>query len=247
MSKFVIRPYCFGYNDENFYITGWQAGKAFESREEAEAAYRTLQLQYLRELPLGEHEYVFDGDSKYLEKISNFIREKTGKTVFDGDYIESTCDGHKEMNDDDLFEFGEFAEMRGYKLIEVDDEPVFYVLFDPEGDEYVQFYDEEFQGPVFGNSLDELNGLIVEHADSNWSARGSLEDLSENPVLLRQAIDSATGIDYDEDKQRLTMSRPGPGEAVALNGLLKKPIFEVREMDIEAITRLENEIMEEMY
>ena len=248
MSKFVLRPYCFGYNDENFYISGWQAGKVYDDREDAEATYRKLQLQYLRDLQLGEHEYVFDGDPKYLEKISNFIKDRTGKTVFDGDYIESYCDGHTAMNDDDLFEFGEFADMRGYKLIEFDDDPVFYVLFDPREGEYVQYFDEDFQGPVFANSLDELNDLITEHADdAGWSGKGSLEELSENPVLLRQTIDSAKGIKYDESRQRLTISRPGPGEAVALNSLLRKPIFEVREMDIDAIKRLENEIMEEMY
>ena len=65
--------------------------------------------------------------------------------------------------------------------------------------------------------------------------------------FLRQTIDGATGIEYDEVKERLSISKPGPGEAVALNSLLKQPIFEVREMDVEAIKRLENEIMEEMY
>lgn len=248
MSKFVLRSYCFGYNDENFYVVGWQVGKIFDDREEAEATYRKLQIQYLSDLDLSEHEYVFDGETEYLEKIDKYLHEKTGKHVLDGGYVGDNRFVHTELSDDDLFEFGEFADMRAYKLIEIDDEPVFYALFDPKENDYVKYYDESVEGPVYGNSLDEANELIAEHAyESDWVGRGSLESLSDNPVLLGQLIESTSGLGYNEGKKRLTIKDPRKGNAAALNELLKKPIFEIREMDAQAMKKLEDEIMEELY
>ncbi len=248
MSKFVLRSYCFGYNDENFYVAGWQVGKIFDNREEAEATYRKLQVQYLNNLDLSEHEYVFDGEKEYLEKIDQWLFEKTGKHVFDGDYVDRDSNVHTELSEDDLFEFGEFAGMHAYKLIEFDDEPVFYTLYDPRDDDYVRFFDEDFEGPVYANSQDELNELIAQQAyEMDWEAFGSLESLSDNPVLLQQLIDSSKGLNYNENKKRLSVRDPRKSSAAGLNELLKEPIYEIREMNAEEIRKLENEMMEDIY
>lgn len=248
MSSYVLRSYCFGYNDENFYVCGWQVGEIFSDKEKAEVSYRELQLAYLRQLDLSEHESVFNGDQKYLQKIDRYLHEKTGKNVLEGDYVDSQRELHTELSDDDLFAFGEFADMRAYKLIEFDDEPVFYALFDPREDEYVKYYDESFEGPVYGNSQDEINELIAEYAeDMDWEAHGSVQELSDNPVLLQQLIDSSKGIKYENSEKRLYLDDPNVSNVAAVNDLLRKPIFEIREMNTQAIKQLENEMMEDMY
>lgn len=248
MSSYVLRSYCFGYNDENFYVNGWQIGKIIDNREEAESTYRKLQLDYLRQIDLSEHEYVFNGSQKYLEKIDKYLHEKTGKHVLEGDYVDSNRELHMELSDDDLFAFGEFADMRAYKLIEFDDEPVFYALYNPREKDFVKYYDESFEGLVYGNSQEEVNGLIADYAyDADFVGRGTLESLSDNPVLLKQLIDSAKGIKYSEAKKKLTVAHTDGNSAAALNELLKEPIFEIREMDAQSIKKLEDEIMEEMY
>jgi hypothetical protein len=247
MSSYVLRSYCFGYNDECFYVCGWQIGKIFDNREEAESTYRKLQLQYLRALDLSEHEYVFDGEQEYLEKIDGFLFEKTGKHVLEGNYVDSQRDLHTELSDDDLLAFGDFAEMHAFKLIEFDDEPVFYALYDPRENEFVKYYDESFEGLVYGNSQDEVNKLIAQYAyGTDYVGRGSLEALSDNPVLLKQLIDSSKGVNHSPSKKKLTLSYHAEN-AAAINELLKEPIFEIREMDAQAIKKIEDEIMEELY
>ena len=247
MSSYVLRSYCFGYNDENFYVCGWKIGEIFDNRDEAEAAYRKLQLDYLRQLDLSEHEYVFNGDAKYLTKIDDFLHQKTGKRLLDGDYVDRDADLHTTLNEDDLLEFGEFAGMRAYKLIEFDDKPVFYALYNPREKDFVKNFDEYFEGLVYGNSQDEVNGMMAEYAyGADYVGRGSLEDLSDNPVLLKQLIDSSKGVNYDSSKKKLTLNYNAEN-AAALNDLLKQPIFEIREMDAEAIKKIEDELMEAMY
>jgi len=248
MSKFVLRSYCFGYNDENFYVAGWQVGKIFDNREEAESTYRKLQVQYLRSLDISEHEYVFDGEKKYLEKIDKWLFEKTGKHVFDGDYVDRDSEVHTELSDEDLLEFGEFAGMHAYKLIEFDDEPVFYVLYDPRDDDFARFFEEDFEGPIYANSQDELNDLLAQQAyEMDWEAFGSFESLSDSPVLLQQLVDSSKGLNYNEGKKRLSIRDPRNSNAAALNELLKNPIYEIREMDAQSVKNLEDEIMSELY
>ena len=118
----------------------------------------------------------------------------------------------------------------------------------PREDEYVKYYDKSYEGPVYGNSLDEANELVAEHAyETDWVARGSLDGLSDNPVLLGQLIDSTKGLNYNEAKKRLTIVNPRKGNVAALNKLLKDPIFEIREMDAKSIKQLEDEMMEALY
>lgn len=249
--KYVIRSFVFGYNDENFYVCGWHVGEIFDDREKAEASYRQLQINYLRDLNLCEHQYIFDGDAKYLDKVDQYLKEKGGSSMLNGsNYVEFGHNPHWELDDDVLFEFGEFAKMHAYKLIEFDDEPKFYALYDPRENDYARFFDECFEGPIYGSSLDEANELLAEQVDDygdDWQAGGALDALSDNPAMLRSLIDSSKGVRYDESKSRLYLKRPRAEDVIALNALLKQPIYEIRELDASEIRALENEMMEGCY
>ena len=118
MTQYVLRAYCFGYNDENFYVCGTRIGEIFEQRDQAEAAYRKAQLNYLRDIDLAEHESIFNGEEAYIRKLAEYVESKTGKNIIsDNEWVELGTNTHTEMSDDDLFEFGEMGELHAYKLI----------------------------------------------------------------------------------------------------------------------------------
>jgi len=247
MSQYVLRAYCFGYNDENFYVCGTRINEVFDNRNDAEAAYRKAQLEYLRDIDLAEHEYVFNGDPAYIRKLDEFISAKTGKHIIgDNDWVDLGTDVHTELSDDDLFEFGEMGELFAYKLIAFDDEPVFHTLYNPREEKYFQVVDEGFEGLVYGASHDEVMKLVEQHDIAlNWEGMemaGSPGELSDNPTLLLQYIESADEMEYDKSDSVLRFGYPEAKAVMGLNALLKEQIFEVRELSVEEIKELEEEI-----
>ena len=247
MTQYVLRAYCFGYNDENYYVCGTRINEVFDNRDEAEAAYRQAQLEYLHSIDLAEHENVFNGDPAYIRKLSEFVQSKTGKAITgDNDWVDMGTDTHTEMSDDDLFEFGEMGELHAYKLIAFDNEPVFHTLWNPQQEKYFQVVDEGFEGLVYGASHDELMKLVEEQdIVLNWEGMelpGTLEELSDSPTLLRQFVDTADEIEYDDSDGVLRFCYPEARAVIGLNALLREPIFEVRELSIDEIQALEKEI-----
>ena len=247
MTQYVLRAYCFGYNDENFYVCGTRINDVFDNRDEAEAAYRKAQLEYLRDIDLAEHENIFNGDPAYIRKLDEFIRTKTGKPIVgDNNWVEMGTDTHTELSDDDLFAFGEMGELFAYKLIAFDNEPVFHTLWNPQEEKYFQVVDEGFEGLVYGKSRDELMTLVEERDITlNWEGMeltGTFEELSDSPTLLRQYVDNADEIEYDESDGVLRFCYPEAKVVIGLNALLREPIFEVRELTIDEVREVEKEI-----
>ena len=247
MTHYVLRAYCFGYNDENFYVCGTRINDVFDNRDKAEAAYRKAQLQYLRDIDLAEHENIFNGDPAYIARLDKYIREKTGDGITgDNEWVDMGTDIHAKLSDDDLFEFGEMGELFAYKLIAFDDEPVFHTLWNPQEEKYFQVIDEGYEGLVYGASQDELMKLVEERDITlNWDGMeisGTIDELSDNPTLLRQYLETADEIEYDHADNVLRFGYPEAKVVVGLNALLKAPIFEVRELTIDEVKELEKEI-----
>lgn len=247
MTHYVLRAYCFGYNDEVFYVCGTRISEIFEQRKKAEAAYRKAQVDYLRDIDLGEHEKFFDGDDAYIRKMDEFIHAKIGKHIVDDSgYVDIGTGIHTELSDDDLFEFGETGELHAYKLIAFDNEPVFHVLWNPEREQYFHTIDEGFEGLVYGTSRDELMKLIEGHNVcldwSEWERSGTPEELSDNPTLLRKLIDTTDEFEFDAEADVVRFEDPATEQVIALSALLKKPIFEVRELSAEEVRDIEQDV-----
>jgi len=247
MTQYVLRAYCFGYNDENFYVCGTRIGDVFDDREKAEAAYREAQLAYLSEIDLAEHEKFFNGDDAYIRKMDAFLHEKTGEHIIgENGWLDLDTTTHTELSEDDLFEFGEVGELHGFKLIEFDDAPVFHALWDPKEEKYFHTLDEGFDGIAYGQSRDDVLELIqgddIIVGWEGWEARGTLEELSDNPAVLRRLIESTDYIEYDETERVVRITDPESKTVIALNELLKAPIFEIRELDVETIRSVEKDL-----
>ncbi len=244
MTQYVLRAYHFGYNDENFYVCGASINDVYTDRAEAEAEYRRLQLEYLRSIDLGEHEKFFNGEEAYIRKMATFIEDRTGHSIIaEQGWVDMGTDAHAEMSDDDLFEFGEAGELHAYKLIEYEDEPTFYALWDPRRGEYFKEFDEGYEGLLYGASEEELMRMLDERQGSiawfEWEGQGTLDELTDNPELLRKLIESNYSIEYNEDAGILSFEDVNAREANALNELMKTPIFEVRELSLDAVVEIE--------
>ena len=111
---------------------------------------------------------------------------------------------------------------------------------------WVEEHDECFAGLIYSESLDAFKSK-VEHifADYDYSAielKGSLEELSAQPILLQAMISAQSGLSYDEAKQTLVIDAWQDEALYAVNSLLKQPLFEIKEIGLEEIQTIEKEL-----
>lgn len=247
MKKYALRANCFGYNDENYYICGMSLRDTFDSLEDAQAAYREAQLGYLRDMRLGEHDKIFNGESDFARWVDTFVFEKTGK------HIGSEQDGwfgfdmdppaYHELSDDELYELGEQGGFNGFKLVEFDDETGMVALWNPRDEKLVRWTDDYYSGVLYGESTEEVIEFARRHEVMiDWgyfTATGSPEALSDSPALFRSVIDADEYVDYDESDGQLGIESASIETVLSLNELLKTPIFELRPVSLEELREAE--------
>jgi hypothetical protein len=73
MATYVIREKYFGYNDEVFYVAGNRIANVFDNKQQAEAAYKKLEINGARDFALYEVESLFDADEALLKKLDDFV------------------------------------------------------------------------------------------------------------------------------------------------------------------------------
>ena len=249
-STYVIQNYHFGYNDECFYRCGSKIGEVFDNKEEAEKAFRELQIDYVRTANLGEVESLFDGGTKHVKKVAAFIMEKTGTQILDDNgYIQSFVKLPKTMSDEDVLEVAALAKMAAYKLIAFDSEPIFYAIWNIGNENYEMEYDEYFTGLIYSEHREDLNAYLEDvMSNEDWSKlklEGTLDEISDQPVLLKQFVSATKGFQYDEDKKVLKFKRPKVADLVAVNELLKNKLFELRSLTLKEVQEIEENIPQE--
>ncbi len=82
MSTYVIREKYFGYNDEVFYVSGNRINKVFQDKEQAEAAYKQLEINGARDFALYEVESLFDADEALLKQLDDFVFLRCGEHIY---------------------------------------------------------------------------------------------------------------------------------------------------------------------
>ena len=249
-STYIIQHYHFGYNDECFYRCGSNIGEVFNDKEEAEKAFRELQVAYVRNANLAEVQSLFDGSAKHVKKVADFVLEKTESQILDQDgFIQYGVKLPKSMNDEDVLTFASLAQMAAYKLIAFDNEPIFYAIWNVGNESYEMEYDEYFTGLIYAKTREDLYPYLSDTmSNEDWSKlkmQGTFDVLSDHPLLLKQLVNATKGFDYDENKQTLKFKRPKVAELVAVNELLKNPLFELRPLSLQEIQEIEENISQE--
>lgn len=246
-SRYVIRGYHWGYNDETFYPCGSYIRTIFENEAEAKAALIELERHHWENCDLGETNAFFDPNPELVDRANSFIKERLGKPLFVDDDPRGTY-VPQELSDEDFLEFLRLAELNAYKLTKFDDSARAYAIwFQSEGD-YLKVFEEYFTALIWGASIEELKKAAMDelyYKADELVAKGSLEELTDNPELLKRLIETSEGLSYDEDAQELATDAYDPDSLFAVNELLKKPFFEIRSLTLDEVLELEAELEEE--
>lgn len=245
MGSYVIREKYFGYNDETFYVAGNRIANVFEDKQQAEAAYKQLEIKGARDFALYEVESLFNATEEELQKLDDFVFARCGEHIADGGDISDDV-LPESLSDEDTFEFIQLAGMQKFQLVEFENEVKFYSLWSVKKQQWVEEHDECFAGLIYSESLDAFKSK-VEHifADYDYSAieiKGSLDELSAQPILLQAMISTQSGLSYDEAKQTLVIDAWQDEALYAVNSLLKQPLFEIKEIGLEEIQTIEKEL-----
>ena len=245
MTTYVIREKYFGYNDEVFYASGNRIASIFEQKEKAEATYKQLEINGARDFPLYEVESLFDADEALLKKLDDFVFSRLGDHIYkDGEVSRDTLP--ENLSDEDTFEFIQLANMQKFQLVQFECEAKFYALWSVKQQKWVEEHDECFASLVYSENTDELkNKIEYVFADYDYEAiqlKGTLEQLSEQPLLLKALLAAESGLSYDENTQTLTIGAWQEDALYAINPLLKQPIFEIKEIGLEEIKTIEKEL-----
>ena len=245
MGSYVIREKYFGYNDETFYVAGNRIANVFDNKQQAELAYKKLEIDGARDFALYEVESLFDADEALLQQLDDFVYSRCGEHICEaGDISDDVLP--VSLSDDDTFEFIQLAGMQKFQLVEFENQVKFYGLWSVKNQRWVEEHDECFAGLIYSENLDAFKSK-VEHifADYDYSAielKGSLEELSAQPILLQAMISAQSGLSYDEAKQTLVIDAWQDEALYAVNSLLKQPLFEIKEIGLEEIQTIEKEL-----
>ena len=245
MGTYVIREKYFGYNDETFYVAGNRIANVFDNKQQAELAYKKLEIDGARDFALYEVESLFDADEALLQQLDDFVYSRCGEHICEaGDISDDVLP--VSLSDDDTFEFIQLAGMQKFQLVEFENQVKFYGLWSVKKQRWVEEHDECFAGLIYSENLDAFKSK-VEHifADYDYSAielKGSLEELSAQPILLQAMISAQSGLSYDEAKQTLVIDAWQDEALYAVNSLLKQPLFEIKEISLEEIQKIEKDL-----
>lgn len=248
MTTYVIRAKYFGYNDETFYVTGNRIANIFTDQIQAEQTYRQLEIEGAREFALHEEDTFFNASLEELKKYDEFVFSRCGEHLLDEDEELIADTLPIALSDDDTFEFIQLAQMQKYQLVRFDEKPKFYAIWLPEQEQWLQQYDECFEGLIYEESAEKLKSsleLIFNEYSDGIQRQGELSALSEQPLLLKSTIDAQAGLSYNEAKKCLKITDWDEEALYAVNALLKQPIFEIRTLEIEEILALEKQMADE--
>lgn len=134
-------------------------------------------------------------------------------------------------------EFADFlpdlASKRPYSIVEVEENPMLYVLWNPAANE--PFINEEVamfgDFLIYGESRERADRLAFNQEIMEKKLVGTLDQLSDSPQLLEALIEAEEGLKYRTKTNELALSVKNAVFAMpALNALLKNPLYEIREM-----------------
>jgi len=247
-STYVIRGYRFGYDDECFYVCGGYINSIYHDQKQAEAKYQELEVKYLRNANLSELAQFFDAESEYLQKMDDYVFTKTGSHLVKNGSVESGVSLPSWLSDREVLEFAELGDIHGYQLVAFEDSPIFYAIWNCEEQQFQMEDDEYFTSLVYAPSREAaMKNLQTLMEDQGWQSRkiiGTPEELSSNPILLKQLIQTNSCLSYDASLPAIKLKKAKANDLAALNQLLKNPFFEVRELDPQSIMELEKELGE---
>jgi hypothetical protein len=258
-NKYALRANTFGYNDEYYNIyDGSVDGRIcglYDTREAAIEAWKKLEHQKVSKNPLGNVQEFIELPEEKLQELDNFVFEHCGEHIVNDGWLDEECETIiAKMTVEQVFEFLNKAELCAYTLVEY--QPTndkFYVWWLAEKETYICSSEElGLSGGVcqassvealFNNYNWFLESYLEEQDEGDYCHfKGTLEEISHSPEILRTLIATKPNIDYDEAEQSLTLRDVAVLKEVY--PLLIHPPIEVREVTLEQIIEIEKNLPE---
>ncbi|NTV64689.1 MAG: hypothetical protein HGA65_14320 [Oscillochloris sp.] len=258
---YVIRQVAYRYSDEFFYVHTLGGIHAVYTDYDAAlrdlhalecAAFRHADFSTLEAFsPCG------DGRSHHQRRaaLDRYLQEQCGTSFFIRD------DGHLYADDDaylpagitdaQIMQIREITGVTFYELGAFESAVVFYGLWlTREGRFYQVDAGTLGAADYFFNTYDQAlaaaNTLL---ADALWGTvlHGTVEELSEQPALLRSLLAQHQTLTYDPALPGLTLRHLAhDGALLMLNALLRQPLFEVRTIPLDVARTFRHILFEVM-
>lgn len=235
--KYVIREQAFGYNYEQYTLDEHSPTKIhsiYDTKDLAVKAWKELVVNVVR------------GDSIYsyqLDYIEDSVFDEIDERLFKNTAKHLLVEGIPyKASDEDIFFLAEKLNLLPYQIFEFDITQNYYVMWlcnqkkylhDPNDISAIAFYHESDFSNLCNFSAYYLEQIYV-------TLEGTLTDLSYAPQILKQIIDKNLGVTYSENKYIFEIVGSEAGYTIinSVNELLKKPIFEIRQLTLQELVQL---------
>ncbi len=195
----------------------------FEDKETALKAWKNLEYQASHEINFS-HIIGYEG--------YNFNPKELGFESDDDDFVWQKL---LQMNEDELFTFSQKIDCHVFFLYEYPADLKVKTLFNLQDKEYNSYdgtTDQDYISNVF---------LYADEYIGTQTINGSLEELSDAPLLLSQLINDNPNITYNEENKTLEIA-PDEKTLNSVNALLKNPLYEIRYLTIREIYEIEQKL-----
>ena len=145
--------------------------------------------------------------------------------------VESLWEKLQNMNADELFKFSQQVNCYVFFMYEYSAELKMKTLYDLQNCEYLS-YDGTTHVDYVSNTFLYVNDYI------RISIKGTLEELTDAPLLLNQLIEQDPNLDYD-NLNKILKIQPDEQSLNSVNALLKNPLYEIRYLTIQEIYEIE--------
>jgi hypothetical protein len=248
---YVIRKLAFFYSDE-YYFVERQDGivDTFNDEQEARQTLAELEVPLLRRLDFGNIEQmvqrgIFQEERAALAQYFQSLSlpaivahyEPTGEL-----YIRSQTYLPESLTDEQVMHIREITGVRLYELSVFEGEVVFYGIWLPREQKFLQAEEEEYGTVVyFFNTYEEALDGVRQHRFRLQRDKlvGTIDTLTEQPALFKSFIEENWAVHYDSEAGYVEIGNmfgyaADTGDTlIAFNALLKEPLFEIRAIPLE--------------
>ena len=265
---YVIHSNEYSYTHWPFTICGTRINSYFSDAHLATQTLHQLVAQYMRSPNLKKHLELVQAPSNLLRLLDDYVYQTTGQCFVQEPYLKflDNLDFHEtldfivdtsfnprsysgdelaiyslpdSLNETELVELCEIANLQPYELTEFQDTPYFYALWDNRESQFIYTFDDNdiCQGLLFATSIDHLQQHyeLLENF-TRWGAyriEGELSEISPSPKALESYIKACSNLNYRNSA--LYVHWLGITELIELNQLLHHPIIEVKTLSLEEL------------
>lgn len=251
---YVLKQRSFMFNDENYHcvIDGSHGAIRYQSNDLAQLKQHWHALEY---------QYAHDSSWLHISNNENELHtSQTFQQIIQQQNLKITNNQQLYELDNEIYQilshldaeilFNILQEIDAliFECVEYTDQTQFYVLCNREDHEY-EINDlsiAELDPPqIFLSKSSRLEQLIQDFSILNQlpqTLSGTLQELSDTPLLLQALIQQNPGLSFNENV--LQLNNPAIPTVISLNELLKTPLFSYKILDLNEIVHIEQQLNE---